>query len=136
MKARRQPMMVEDRLLAAVGTWRSFVWTLSPEPERDVIYGIGHDVTGERAQARTLAGRRAECDQLCTLSVDMLAHADCKGRMLSVSPAWSRVLGCTETGVLNTPYAGLIHTGDLQPTLTILARMGKRTSRSNMKTTS
>lgn len=55
MKADGEPVLLEDRLLAADGTWRTFVWTLSPEPGGERLYGVGRDVTEEREQAARLA---------------------------------------------------------------------------------
>ncbi len=55
MRASEQPVMLEDRLLTADGNWRTFVWTLSPEPGGERLYGVGRDVTDERAQAQELA---------------------------------------------------------------------------------
>ena len=55
MQANEQPILLEDRLLTASGEWRSFVWTLSPEPGGQRLYGVGRDVTEERAQAERLA---------------------------------------------------------------------------------
>ncbi len=55
MRANEKPVLLEDRLLAADGSWRSFVWSLSPEPGGERLYGVGRDVTDERAQAEQLA---------------------------------------------------------------------------------
>jgi PAS domain S-box-containing protein len=55
MKANGQPVLLEDRLLTASGDWRTFVWTLSPEPGGERLYGVGRDVTEERAQEAALA---------------------------------------------------------------------------------
>lgn len=125
MKETQRPVMLEDRLLTADGAWRTFVWTLSPEPGGNRLYGVGRDVTEERAQAKALAGRTAERDQLWTLSADMLAHADYSGKMLAISPAWSRLLGFSEQEMLSTPYADLIHAEDIEATTAALAGMGE-----------
>lgn len=99
--------------------WLSWVGV----PEEGLVYCTGRDVTAERARDAELAARTAERDQLWTLSADMLAHADYAGRMLAVSPAWTRLLGFSEAEVLQTPYAQLIHGDDLDATSTELARM-------------
>ncbi|SCY94056.1 PAS domain S-box-containing protein [Paracoccus tibetensis] len=124
LKRTQRPVLLEHRLRAADGSWRSFVWTLSPEPGGERLYGVGRDVTAERAQARALAGRTAERDQLWTLSSDMLAHADYSGSMLAASPAWTRILGFSEAEVLTTPYKDLIHPEDWEQTSGDLAEMG------------
>ncbi len=55
MQENGQPVLLEDRLLTAAGEWRTFVWTLSPEPGGERLYGVGRDVTEERNQAAQLA---------------------------------------------------------------------------------
>jgi len=55
MQEKGQPVLLEDRLLTAAGEWRTFVWTLSPEPGGERLYGVGRDVTEERNQAEQLA---------------------------------------------------------------------------------
>ncbi|WP_426020373.1 PAS domain S-box protein [Brevundimonas sp. DWR2-3-1b1] len=55
MKADGQPRLLEDRLRTATGEWRSFVWTLSPEPGGERLYGVGRDVTEDRAREQQLA---------------------------------------------------------------------------------
>jgi PAS domain S-box-containing protein len=55
MQAKGEPVLLEDRLLTARGDWRTFVWTLSPEPGGERLYGVGRDVTEERAQTAALA---------------------------------------------------------------------------------
>ncbi len=56
MRATGKPAMFEDRLIAADGTIRWTAWTLSPEPDSDLILGVGRDITEEK-------GRRAELEQ-------------------------------------------------------------------------
>jgi PAS domain S-box-containing protein len=45
----------ENRVQAADGTWRNVSWRVSLEPGTSRIYGIGRDITAERAQAEALA---------------------------------------------------------------------------------
>jgi PAS domain S-box-containing protein len=54
MQANGKPVLLEDRLLTVSGEWRTFVWTLSPEPGGERLYGVGRDVTEERAQTAAL----------------------------------------------------------------------------------
>ena len=55
MRTTQRSVMLENRMLAADGTWRSVVWTLSPEPGGEQIYIIGRDVTDERAREKDMA---------------------------------------------------------------------------------
>ena len=72
-----------------------------------------------------VAQRVAERDQLWSLSQDMLARADYSGMMSAVSPAWTRVLGWSETELLSRGYATFMHPDDMGPTLELLKRMGE-----------
>jgi PAS domain S-box-containing protein len=72
-----------------------------------------------------VAERTGERDRLWMLSEDMLARADLTGMMTAVSPAWTRVLGWSETELLERPYASFMHPDDEGPTLAGLARMGE-----------
>ncbi|TGN62195.1 PAS domain-containing sensor histidine kinase [Paracoccus liaowanqingii] len=125
MKTTQRPTRLQNRMLTSDGTWRTFVWTLSPEPGEDRFYGIGRDVTDEQRQADALAARTAERDQLWTLSADMLARADYTGMMLAVSPAWNRLLGFSEGELLSRPYSDFMHPDDTEETLAALVRMGE-----------
>jgi PAS domain S-box-containing protein len=70
----------------------------------------------ETLEAR-VTERTAERNHLWTLSQDMLARADFGGMMSAVSPAWTRVLGWSETELLTRPYAFFMHPDDMEPTL-------------------
>ncbi|MBM6596651.1 PAS domain S-box protein [Microvirga pudoricolor] len=113
----------ENRYRAKDGTYRWISWVAVPEGEE--IYCSGRNVTVEKEQAVELAERQAELDRLWTLSEDMLARADYQGMMSAVSPAWTRVLGWTETELLARPYATFMHPDDMPPTLAALARMSE-----------
>ncbi|MEF2549018.1 PAS domain-containing protein [Aurantimonas sp. E1-2-R+4] len=78
-----------------------------------------------RTLEERVAERTAERDRLWTLSEDMLARADLSGMMTAVSPAWTRVLGWSQTELLERPYASFMHPDDEGPTLAGLARMGE-----------
>jgi len=69
--------------------------------------------------------RAAERDRLWTLSEDMLARADYTGMMSAVSPAWTRVLGWTESELLTRGYATFMHPEDEPPTLEAIGRMAQ-----------
>lgn len=58
--------------------------------------------------------RTAERDRLWAFSEDLLSTADYEGRLLRVSPSWSRLLGHDEATLLSRPYQELIHPDDLE----------------------
>ena len=70
-----------------------------------------------------VAIRSAERDRLWNLSQDMLARAGYDGMMSAVSPAWSRVLGWSETELLSRGYARFMHPEDEPHTLAAIAQM-------------
>ncbi len=92
-----------------------------------------HEVRLSEARLRKLnetleaqvAARSAERDRLWNLSQDMLARADYGGMMSAVSPAWSRILGWSETDLLARGYATFMHPEDRPPTLAAIARMAE-----------
>ena len=49
MKSTQRPTRLQNRLRTFDGSWRTFVWTLSPDPGGDRFYGIGRDVTEEHS---------------------------------------------------------------------------------------
>ncbi|WP_375452678.1 PAS domain-containing protein [uncultured Devosia sp.] len=72
-----------------------------------------------------VAARSAERDRLWNLSEDMLARADYTGMMSAVSPAWTRVLGWTESELLTRGYAAFMHPDDEPPTLAAIGHMAQ-----------
>jgi PAS domain S-box-containing protein len=58
LRETRRPVRIENRLRTATGGWRWISWTLSPDPERDRMHGVGRDVTADREAAEAL--RQAE----------------------------------------------------------------------------
>lgn len=87
------------------------------------LVGIELDVTearqeaeGLRARAEALedevAARRREQDRILDLSQDLFAVAGFDGRLRSVNPAWTRLLGWTEEELLARPFIEIIHPDD------------------------
>ncbi|MFT6465853.1 PAS domain S-box protein [Halopseudomonas sp.] len=87
-------------------------------PEDGMIYCTGRDITEEKLAA-------AERDQLWTLSEDLLARADYDGNLTAVNPAWTRLLGWSETKLLTDRYAEIIHPDNLQMVIEQLELMGQ-----------
>ncbi|PXA99135.1 hybrid sensor histidine kinase/response regulator [Nostoc sp. 3335mG] len=108
--------------------------------EQSLVQEVGERVKSavERARAEEelrclnetleeqVAVRSAERDRLWNLSQDMLARADYKGMMSAVSPAWSRVLGWSESELLARGYASFMHPEDVPQTLVAIERMAQQ----------
>lgn len=111
-------------------------WTSA---EESLVQEVGERVKSavERARAEEelrqlnetleeqVAIRSAERDRLWTLSQDMLARAGYDGMMSAVSPAWSRVLGWSESELLTRGYARFMHPEDEPHTLAAIAQMAE-----------
>jgi PAS domain S-box-containing protein len=69
------------------------------------------------------SSRPASANRVWQVSEDLLVLADYEGRLLRVSPSWSRLLGHREATLLTTHYADLIHPDDLDAVLGALAEM-------------
>ncbi|MGF7154277.1 PAS domain S-box protein [Novosphingobium gossypii] len=77
---------------------------------------------GERVRV-AIERVRAERDRLWDLSQDMLARADFAGMMSAVNPAWSKVLGWSETELLTRGYANFMHPDDVGSSTDAIAGM-------------
>ena len=53
----------EDRNICRDGTYRWISWTVIPVPDRDVVYGIGHDVTARKTAEEQLDKHREELER-------------------------------------------------------------------------
>ncbi|WP_288418314.1 response regulator [uncultured Novosphingobium sp.] len=79
---------------------------------------------GERVKV-AIERARAERDRLWDLSQDMLARGDYEGMLSAVSPAWTRILGWTESELLTRTYETLNHPDDNFQTLASIKEMAQ-----------
>ncbi len=79
---------------------------------------------GERVKV-AIERARAERDRLWDLSQDMLARGDYEGMLSAVSPAWTRILGWTESELLTRTYETLNHPEDNSQTLAAIEEMAQ-----------
>ncbi len=79
---------------------------------------------GERVKV-AIERARAERDRLWDLSQDMLARGDYEGMLSAVSPAWTRILGWTESELLTRTYETLNHPEDNSQTLAAIKEMAQ-----------
>ncbi|ARP86721.1 response regulator [Bordetella genomosp. 9] len=90
------------------------------------LYQAAQSEIGQRAEAEqalrqlneTLEMRVAEAvaerERLWELSADLLAVGDFEGRLIRVSPSWTRLLGHTEEFLLASHYGELLHPEDVE----------------------
>ncbi|WP_156949773.1 hybrid sensor histidine kinase/response regulator [Simplicispira psychrophila] len=135
-----QPYEVEFRLRRADG---SYFWHLSrAQPIRDDQGRITRwvatntDIDEQKRTARALAHlnedlehqvavRTAERDRMWRLSTDVMLVADMKGNLLSLNPAWTTLLGWTQTELLGRTFLDFIHPDDLQATRVEIGKLAK-----------
>jgi PAS domain S-box-containing protein len=74
---------------------------------------------------QVFADRRAaaERESLFKLSRDLFGIANFDGYLLSVNPAWSRILGRSDDDLLRYPFSEIIHPDDLPATGDVVARL-------------
>jgi PAS domain S-box-containing protein len=100
----------ENRYRCRDGSYRWLSWFGVTENNR--FFCSARDVTEARTQAAELALRTAERDRLWELSDDLLVVADYEGRLLRVSPSWTRVLGYGEAELYAMHYRAILHPED------------------------
>lgn len=120
----------------ALGRWFDVYALRIGDPAQQRVAVLFNDIT-QRKQAEErlrdlndtletqVAARSAERDRLWNLSQDMLARADYSGMMSAVSPAWTRVLGWSESELLSRGYATFMHPDDMTATLAAIGRMAE-----------
>lgn len=129
---RGEPVMrFENRYRDRDGEWRWLSWVAFPEDGK--LYSSARDITVERAQTEALAQRTRERDQIWSLVPDLLMSGTLDGRLLSVNPAWSEVLGYDEDTLLSTPFWQIIHPDYREASARAVAEMkaGRRARHEN-----
>jgi PAS domain S-box-containing protein len=127
-------LAVEHRIIRPDGAVRHVAlrsridYLLNPgscQPRR--IIGAVQDVTAAREAQRELqslvAERTAERDRLWQLSPDLMCVAQTDGTLLSVNPAWQRLLGWPTEWLEGRNAAEIKHPGDAERTAAELSRL-------------
>jgi len=105
-------------------TW----WTFSYSPLRDDADRIaGMFCSCIETTVQVLAERRSalERERLFELSRDLFGVATLDGNLISVNPAWSRILGRPDDELLTRPFSDIIHPDDLATTAEVVAALGR-----------
>jgi PAS domain S-box-containing protein len=116
-------VLTEFRLnfLTKSGAVRCLSWTTVPDG--DQIYGFARDVTAEVTTVAALAASSAERERLWTATNDLMGTASFDGYLVSVNPAWTRMLGFSESELTSRPYMEFIDSEDHDKSIAIVCRM-------------
>jgi PAS domain S-box-containing protein len=127
MMATGEPFVIEKRYLRADGSpvWVNNHISLTRDAQGAPQYTIAvvQDITARKYAEEALrklnetlelqvAERTRERDRLWRVSGDLLAVAAADGGLISVNPAWTRVLGWTEAELMEMSYSSLRHPDD------------------------
>jgi PAS domain S-box-containing protein len=133
MMATGEPFVIEKRYIRADGSsvWVNNHISLTRDAQGAPQYTIAvvQDITARMYAEEALrklnetlelqvAERTRERDRLWRVSGDLLAVAAADGRLISVNPAWTRVLGWTEAELLTMSYSSLRHPDDREASWT------------------
>jgi len=131
--ARSEDFEMEFRLRRHDGVYRWFMArTVAVKDVHGVVtgwIGTATDIDDRKAAeaALTLANadlerqveeHSADLDRIFTLSSDIITVSDSAFQFLTVSPAWTRILGRDVKEALNASHLSLVHADDLPTTLT------------------
>jgi PAS domain S-box-containing protein len=104
----------ENRFRAKSGQYHWLSWVAVADNNK--LYSTTRDITGDKLAA-------AERERFFAMSRDLFAVATFDGRLTSINPAWSVVLGRAEDELLTIPFANIIHPDDLARTGQIVATL-------------
>jgi PAS domain S-box-containing protein len=115
--------LTEFRLnfLTKSGAVRCLSWTTVPDG--DQLYGFARDVTVEVTAAEALEASRAERERLWTATNDLMGTASFDGYLVSVNPAWTRMLGFSESELTSRHYMEFVDPEDHERSIAIVGRM-------------
>ena len=129
----------EFRLRRADGIYRWHLARAVPLREDGRVsrwVGTNTDIEDQRATSDALARlnetleqqvaeRTAERDSVWRLSTDVMLVADLAGTIVSVNPAWTRLLGWSQAELIGTSFMDLVHPDDREATLDELDELGR-----------
>ncbi|WP_245414922.1 hybrid sensor histidine kinase/response regulator [Aureimonas flava] len=100
----------ENRYRHRDGTYRWLSWNAVPREGR--VYATVRDVTAVRHQAEALALSMRERDRVWQTTNDLMGTAGLDGRLRTINPAWTRMLGWSEQEILRQPLSAIIDPQD------------------------
>ena len=102
----------------AVVRWFGTNTDITEEIEADKALRALNETLKQRVEAET-----RQRFQIWNVSQDLLVVADLAGKCLSVNPAWTAILGWSESELLGKSSQWLLHRGDREKTRTEIARL-------------
>jgi PAS domain S-box-containing protein len=93
------------------GERRRIAWTTVPEG--GLLYGFGRDVTEELRAAAALVASNTERERMWNTAYDLMGTIDPQGRLKSVNPAWSRLLGFLPEQLLDRSVLEFVPSDDV-----------------------
>ncbi len=112
--AGRSSTAFENRYRTRSGVYRLISWTSISDG--GLLHGVGRDMTNEYAARR-------ERDRLWSATNDLMGTANFEGYLVSVNPAWTRLLGYSEAELKSRPYMEFIDPEDGARSIAIVSRM-------------
>jgi PAS domain S-box-containing protein len=110
----RSSMAFENRYRTQSGAYRLISWMATYDG--GLLHGVGRDITDEHAA-------RLERERLWSATNDLMGTASFDGYMVSVNPAWTRMLGFSESELTSRPYMDIIDPQDHDRCIDIVCRM-------------
>jgi PAS domain S-box-containing protein len=100
---------------------RCLSWTTVTDGEQ--LYGFARDVTAEVITTAALEAASAERERLWSATNDLMGTASFDGYLVSVNPAWTRMLGFSESELMSRPYMDFIDPEDHEKSIAIVRQM-------------
>ncbi len=96
-------------------------------------HGTPYQYVGIRRDITEKKKKEQELENFFQLSNDLLCIANINGYFVKISPAFTHLLGYTETEILKTPFINFIHPDDATATLKGIERLAVGSSATNFE---
>jgi PAS domain S-box-containing protein len=114
LQAGRSSVAFENRYRTPSGAYRLISW--ASISDGGLLHGVGRDMTEEYAARR-------ERERLWSATNDLMGTASFDGYMVAVNPAWTRMLGFSESELTSRPYMDFIDPEDHDRCIAIVRQM-------------
>lgn len=118
----------EDRFVCKDGSYKWLNWTAYPEVETGLLYAVARDVTEKKEHESNLIA----ADKFFNMSLDLLIIST-NDKFVKVNPAVTKLLGYSESEMLDKPFSTFIFSEDLSATEKTLIKLQKGAAFVNIK---